>query len=651
MCKQSFWIWNMGDYEIYHSNLVNSRRQEFGANVPCFWRLYTPDVNVMFFCDLKIDKDSEFELFVNGMGHVMVDDVRYASNIKVPLKKGSHTLKICVTNLTGLPAAYIKGDEISTGEGWYTVDENMEKIPVGFEKYYDSPSKSPEIFPFEYETVKPVKIERDDGFLYDFGKELFGFLCIEGADENEKIHVSYGESLEEAVDTPNSILFEDVCGNSEYKLRQRAFRYIFITGTKSDNVYAEYEYIPLEYKGSFECNDEAVNKIWDMCAYTLHLTTREVQLEAIKRDRWTWGGDSYQAYKFSNYLFGDKEIVRRSTIAMRGKDPVYEHINTITDYSFYWIIGLSEYLLNYNDVDFIKFIYKRAVSLMEFALKRVNKDGFIAKTGNDWIFVDWSDIDKDGALCAEQMLCIAALRTMARLAEKIGRDGKNYADKAEEMTKKVNAFFWNDEKGAYIDTYESGKNHVTRHANIFAIMYNIATEKQKELIVKNVLLNDEITQITTPYFEGYELDAFGMIGDFDYIENKIKTYWKGMSDLGATTVWEEFDPTLNGIDHYKMYGDKYAKSLCHAWGAAPIYLLGKYFLGVSPSSDGFETFTVKPHLGSFKYIKGSVPINGGIVKVEASDGKLSVFSDKSGGRLVWKDKIYDIEKGKELVIE
>ncbi len=436
-----------------------------------------------------------------------------------------------------------------------------------------------------------------------------------------------------------------------YVCLHTAFRYIFIQGSESVKVCADFEYLPLEYKGRFECDDESVNKIWDMCAYTLHLTSREVLLEAVKRDGWLWGGDAYQAYKFSNYLFFDKEIVRRSTIALRGKEPVYEHINTITDYSFYWVIGLMEYYLNYKDIDFIKFIYPRAVSLMEFAEKRVNEDGFISKTGEDWIFIDWSDIDKEGALSAEQMLYIEANRTMARLAHILGKDGMKYEKIAETMIKKTNEFFWNEEKGAYIDTYESGKNHVTRHANIFAIMYNIATPEQRESIIKNVLLNDEITQITTPYFEGYELDVFGMTENYDFIENKIKTYWKGMLDLGATTVWEEFDPNMKGIEHYAMYGDKYAKSLCHAWGAAPIYLLGKYFLGVYPTKDGFEEFEVKPHLGGFGYIKGTVPVVDGNVYVYLSKDKLSVKASRDGGTLIWKDKSYKLDADKELIIE
>lgn len=31
---------------------------------------------------------------------------------------------------------------------------------------------------------------------------------------------------------------------------------------------------------------------------------------------------------------------------------------------------------------------------------------------------------------------------------------------------------------------------------------------------------------------------------------------------------------------YDMYGDRFGKSLCHAWGASPVYLLARYFVGL-----------------------------------------------------------------------
>ena len=645
---KSYWIWNYGDYEIFHSNRVNARRQEFGVDYPTFWKYYDVDRNVRFYTEIETETDGNIKLFLNGKGYILVDEQQYGAETVISLKKGKHTLKISVVNLTGLPAAYIESDVCSTNNEWYTL-ENGAKKQVGFDIHYDCQEKNPESFPFAYEEKYPVSVQKyNDGVLYDFGKELFGFLYVSDVKASESIHVSYGESLEEAVDVENSILFEDVSGENRYKLRQRAFRYIYLTGAENANIHAELEYLPIEYKGSFRCDDEDVNKIWDVCAYTLHLNMREVLTEAIKRDRWLWGGDAYQAFKFNNYLFFDKEIVRRSTIALRGKEPFNEHINTITDYSLYWVIGLHEYYVTYGDIEFIKNIYDKAVSLMEFCEAREDDKGFIVKKNNDWIFVDWSDIDKDGAVCAEQMLYIAANKAMAALTRLVGADPSSYEEKYSRLIETTNKFFWKEEKGAYIDCYESGKNHISRHANVFAILYDVANEEQKAKIIENVLENDKITKITTPYFEGFELDVMGKIGHFDFIENTIKTYWKGMLDLGATTVWEEYNPNLSGAQHYEMYGNKYGKSLCHAWGASPIYLLGKYYLGVTPTSSGYETFEVKPYLGGFKFIDGVVPIKDGSVRVKLSKDKLSVVATKNGGTLIWAGKSYALEANKEL---
>jgi len=60
----------------------------------------------------------------------------------------------------------------------------------------------------------------------------------------------------------------------------------------------------------------------------------------------------------------------------------------------------------------------------------------------------------------------------------------------------------------------------------------------------------------------------------------IREYWGGMLDRGAVTFWEEYDPEVPDDQQYDMYGDRFGKSLCHAWAASPIYLLAKYFVGL-----------------------------------------------------------------------
>jgi hypothetical protein len=141
------------------------------------------------------------------------------------------------------------------------------------------------------------------------------------------------------------------------------------------------------------------------------------------------------------------------------------------------------------------------------------------------------------------------------------------------------------------------------------------------------------------------------IGDFGYMKNMLDSYWGEMIRLGATTIWEEFDPTKKGIEHYEMYGGKYEKSLCHAWGASPIYLLGKYALGVKPTKPGYKEYIVCPHdvgLGAFK---GSVPTKNGNIYVSFDGKKAEVVSEIDGGTLILGDKKYPIKKGMPLVAE
>ena len=43
------------------------------------------------------------------------------------------------------------------------------------------------------------------------------------------------------------------------------------------------------------------------------------------------------------------------------------------------------------------------------------------------------------------------------------RNEQEYAEKYQELLEKINAFYWDEEKGAYIDSFASGQRRVTRH--------------------------------------------------------------------------------------------------------------------------------------------------------------------------------------------
>ena len=379
-----------------------------------------------------------------------------------------------------------------------------------------------------------------------------------------------------------------------------------------------------------------------------HLNSREFFLDGIKRDRWVWSGDAYQSYLVNDYLFRDEAITRRTILALRGKDPVKIHINTIQDYSFYWIMSIGERFCRCGDLEFVRSLWPSMESLMEFCLSRTDEEGLAVKRRGDWIFIDWGELDKEGAHCIEQMLLVRSLETMAECAGLLEKDGSHYAALAAALRRKVEQLYWDGEKGAYMDSFQSGKRFVSRQTNLFALRYGFDGAGRREQILKNVLLNSEAAPITTPYFKFYEMEAWCEMGKLDYVREQMDSYWGGMLQLGATSVWEAFDPQEEGAAHYAMYGRPFGKSLCHAWGASPIYLLGKYFLGVDAKADGF---TVRPQLGGLEWMEGTVPVQGGTVRVFCDGKTLRVETDAAGGTLFWQRKMLKIPVSEPLILD
>lgn len=651
--NKAYWIWLKGDFEIYHSLLLHSRRQEYGADHPVMWNLSTPYPNVRFQKKFTADREGDFTVLVRGMGRAKLDGKQYPVGEKISVEKGEHSIEIEATCIDGtFPCIYIDSDVLHTDKTWTCNHVTAETFPVDAREEYTKPEENPHVFKFCYETILPEsKIGVDDGFLYDFGKETFGRLRIRNADPAETYEVYYGESREEALDKPHALIRQTVSGETEYDLVPRAFRYIYLCGeTDNLNVTAEYEYLPLKDRASFQCDDEKIKTVWDTCAYTFHLNSREFFLDGIKRDRWVWSGDAYQSYMANNYLYFNNDITKRTILALLGKPPYEQHVNTINDYSMYLIIAVHEYYRNTGDLEFVQFVWKRICGLYDFIASRTDEQDYVCHRKGDWIFIDWSPMDKEGNVCAEQILYWQTKKAMAALSELLGEDGSRYVAEANALKEQILRDFWNEKKGAFIDCCSSGKNNVTRHANIFAILYDFADGDRIQSIYENVLENPEITPITTPYFEFFELLAYGKLGKLKHIQDKIESYWGGILDLGGTSVWEQFDPNKKGIEHYEMYDKKYGCSLCHAWGSGPIYLLGRFCMGVYPTDVAYKTFRVEPNPGKYKSFQGTVPLPEGEVRVEYENGRLSVTAGAEGGTLLWQGKEYALKKGVTLTV-
>jgi hypothetical protein len=195
--------------------------------------------------------------------------------------------------------------------------------------------------------------------------------------------------------------------------------------------------------------------------------------------------------------------------------------------------------------------------------------------------------------------------------------------------------FWDPQRQAFVHSRVDGvkTGQITRYTNMFGIFFGYLDPQQQEGVKEHVLLNDSIQKITTPYMRFYELEALCTLGQQRHVLKEMKDYWGGMLSLGATSFWEKYDPTEKGAENYAMYGRPFGRSLCHAWGASPLYLLGKYYLGVRPLSPGYATYEIQPVLGGLQWMEGEVPGPQGNIRIYCSRTRITVHTAAGSGTL------------------
>jgi hypothetical protein len=92
-----------------------------------------------------------------------------------------------------------------------------------------------------------------------------------------------------------------------------------------------------------------------------------------------------------------------------------------------------------------------------------------------------------------------------------------------------------------------------------------------------------------------------------------------MLDKGATTCWETFPG--------HELSNRWTRSHCHAWSAAPTYFLSAYQLGIRPIEPGFSKALIAPEPADLKWAKG---------RMSTPKGNISVWWQKD-------DKRFDIQ--------
>ena len=83
--------------------------------------------------------------------------------------------------------------------------------------------------------------------------------------------------------------------------------------------------------------------------------------------------------------------------------------------------------------------------------------------------------------------------------------------------------------------------------------------------------------------------------------------WLAMMDKGATITMEFWDLTLK--EKWRV------PDMNHAWSTAPLNVIARCILGVTPLEPGFSRISIRPQLGSLLQVKARIPTAVGTVSL------------------------------------
>ncbi|MBR4167032.1 MAG: alpha-L-rhamnosidase, partial [Bacteroidales bacterium] len=272
--------------------------------------------------------------------------------------------------------------------------------------------------------------------LLDFGKELQGGLqivrAISGNHSAAVFHLCFGESVSEAM---SDVSAEGSTATNDHSVRdfetavpwlgsatvgETGFRFLRLDLVSEDvevpvvAVRAVSRYRDIPYLGSFKCNDERINRIWETGAYTVHLNMQDYLWDGIKRDRLVWMGDMHPEVMTIGTVFGNHEVVRKSLDYVRDGTPVDSWMNGICSYSLWWIIIHHHLYWYYGDKEYLAAQKDYLTQLLRNVIRNTkgNKENY--KEGR---FIDWPTNDNPDAIHAGlQALTVRALEAGAEMA-------------------------------------------------------------------------------------------------------------------------------------------------------------------------------------------------------------------------------------------
>jgi alpha-L-rhamnosidase len=361
---------------------------------------------------------------------------------------------------------------------------------------------------------------------------------------------------------------------------------------------------------AFHSSDEMLNRIWELCRYSIKATTFAGIYVDGDRERLAYEGDAYLAQISQYYTDGDVQIAR-DTFDRLMKYPTWP-----TEWAAHMVFIAHADWMQTGDTNWLALRYAGLKTKLH--LEAARPDGLIVSTDTQVKhddLVDWPGGERDHFIfkpvnTVENAFYLCALADMAELARALHQDADADDYAAREIAGRA-AFqknLFDPISGLYRDGEDTG--HASLHANLFPLAFGLVPAENRTHVAQWLA---ERGMVCSVYAAQYLLEG---LFENDQATNALALItaptdrsWRHMVESGTTITWEAWD------QHYKPNQD-----WNHAWGAAPANLLPRFVLGVQPLAPGWTRAMIRPNPGTLKSADGKVPTPLGPVLVNWENG-------------------------------
>jgi hypothetical protein len=453
-------------------------------------------------------------------------------------------------------------------------------------------------------------------YLIDVGRPVVGnfSLSVGGAHGGEVIDFAYTEGIDPKTLQPelrfpdgSSVAFSGrlTCrsGRTEHMFYHPfGFRHVTITVRHTTvplhlSLCLRRTGYPLEGRGTFRSSDPTLEQIWATCARSQQNCMLDAYVDTPWREQAQWWGDARVQAWNTFHLSGDARLFRRGIYQIGGQTtadgltyghaPTMAHNCVLPDFTLVWMLTLWDYYWQTGDLQ--PFRDQRAVieGALAYFEAHTGKAGLVTYDPRYWLFLDWTDLPKDGASSVYNLWLVLALERLAAM-HRLTRNRKA-AVRCERWARRLRTILRTciNRRGLMGDGLDAKGRRLrstSPHAQTLALMAGLApgTEAGMERFLLDYL-HDETGHTAQPsaYWITYVYALLAARGHGAAVVAHLRPRWEPMVAYGST---------------FEIFGSSaaFAISRSHAWSAHPLFHLMQIIGGVRQSVPAWKRIRFAP---------------------------------------------------------